>query len=303
MENSNFKPKPPENFTTDLACERKQANKELPGIEETEANFPHSHVHEIRVTSKEGADSLGKPEGTYITISHGPAFSIWGEIREAIFENLEHALLKLSTPFLQRKEKQAITILVVGLGNRKLTADAIGPRTADAIHATYHLRTMTPDLFAKMDCAGICVLSPGVLAQTGVEASALVCQTSKEIKADLVIAIDALAAHSVARLARTIQLCDTGVAPGGGIGNHRTPITKETVGAPVIAIGVPTVVHSTTLIADAFESSVTDTLPDVLLQKLKEDGFFVSPKDIDQTTDTLAHMIADVINRIWGVAQ
>lgn len=303
MKNPTFASKPPSNFTTDLACERKKANTKLSGVEETEANYPHTHLHQIRITSQEGADSLGKPKGTYVTLSHGPAFSLWGEVRKELSENLEHALRSLAQPFLQNKEKKALSLLVAGLGNRRLTADAIGPRCADAVNATYHLRTMARDLFEKMDCAGICVLSPGVLAQTGVEASSLVCTTAKDIKADLVIAIDALAAHSVTRLARTIQLCDTGVSPGGGIGNHRTPITKETVGAPVIAIGVPTVVHSTTLISDAFERSGADALPDDLLSKLKQDGFFVSPKDIDQTTDTLAHIIAEVINRTWGVVQ
>ena len=303
MENPYFSQIPPTKCLTDLACERKKADVKLPGVKEKETNFPHTHLSEIRITSKEGAESIGKPEGTYITVSHGPAFSLWGEIKQELLDVLEKALRQLAEPHLQNKDKKKQTVLVAGLGNRRLTADAIGPRCADVIHATYHLRTMATDIFSGMDCAGICVLCPGVLAQTGLEAASLVCEAAKTIKPDLIIAIDALAARSVTRLARTIQLCDTGVEPGGGIGNRRTPITKESTGCPVIAIGVPTVVHSTTLVFDALEGTNAPSLQEDLLSQLKEDGFFVSPKDIDQTTDTLALIIAEAINHLCGIVQ
>lgn len=303
MENRHFEPIPPVQSTSDLACERKRADVTLPGVTEKETSLTYTHLSEIRITSKEGAESIGKPEGTYMTISHGPAWSLWGESKEELCDAVESSLRQLSDGFLKGKSKTALTVLVAGLGNRRLTADAIGPRTADAVNATHHLRTQAADVFAGMECAGICVLSPGVLAQTGLEAAALVCEVAHRIKPDLVLAIDALAARSTERLATTIQLCDTGVEPGGGIGNRRMPITRESTGAPVIAIGVPTVVHSTTLISDALANASAEPLHESVVSQMQQDGFFVSPKDIDQTTDILAAIIAQAINRLWGVAQ
>lgn len=186
---------------------------------------------------------------------------------------------------------------MAGLGNRFITPDSIGPRTADLVTVTNHARGEA-HLFSLLGCARVSAFSPGVLGQTGFEAASLITEAAKAADADAILAVDALAARSTARLAATIQISDTGIRPGSGIGNCRTAITREKVGIPVIALGVPTVVDSATLVWDALEQAGIRDPSRELRQVLDNDrSFIVSPKESDVIADTVAELLSGAINR------
>ena len=190
-------------------------------------------------------------------------------------------------------------MLAVGLGNRAMTADAVGPESIRAMTATRHLRIEDPELFAKYSEAELSLLAPGVMGETGIEAVELVAGAVKAAAPELVIAVDALAARSVTRLATTVQLSDTGIRPGSGVGNSRRAIDRETLGVPVLAIGIPTVVSSHTLVYDAFrQAGIADgEIPDRLRELLSEGAsFFVSPRESDTVTERAAQLVANAVN-------
>lgn len=285
---------------SDLAVERRAADPACAGIGETVRQFGGVHISEIRVNSKQAAALIGKPQGTYITLSHAPAWGLWGEMREELVRALSRELARLCEGAMPPRPIGETVVLFAGLGNRHLTADAVGPRAAERVTATLHLKEAEPRLFRRLRCAGVCVCAPGVTAQTGTEAADAVLDLAARVHPHLVIAVDALAARATSRLATTIQLCDTGVVPGSGLGVKHTAITRETVGAPVIAVGVPTVVNSRTLVADALAEAGAEALCDDILSAMGQSDFFVSPKDIDTTADTLASVIAEAFERVFG---
>jgi spore protease len=193
------------------------------------------------------------------------------------------------------------SVLVCGLGNRSITADALGPAVADALVITRHVRLCEASLFDSLFSLEVASFAPGVLAQTGIDTGELIRGAVEHVAPDLVVAIDALAARSADRLMTTVQLCDTGIAPGSGMGNHRCRLDRQTLGVPVIAIGVPTVVNSATLIRDALEvGGIGDISPD--LERLLEGGrsFFVSPKESDLAVRELSAIIARALNSAFG---
>jgi spore protease len=193
---------------------------------------------------------------------------------------------------------EELSVLVVGLGNRAITADAIGPAVVDELLITRHLREQEPAIFARMRCSAVSALAPGVLGQTGMEAAEVVAGAVRRSRPDAIVAIDALAARSCDRLACTVQLSDTGIAPGSGIGNDRCALTRESMGVPVIALGIPTVVDSSTLVYDALARAGMEQV-DERLQQILENGrrFYVSPKEADIITKRTATVIARAINR------
>ena len=207
-------------------------------------------------------------------------------------------------------EKEDYTVLVVGLGNREVTPDALGPLVVEELHITRHIikeygKYATDEKTSHM----ISAIAPGVMAQTGMETAEIVKGIVQEIQPDFVIAIDALAARNTKRLNRTIQIADTGINPGSGVGNHRAGITKETLGIPVIAIGVPTVVDAATIVRDTMESMI-DTLENIeptekyeaLNQMIAPHlyGMFVTPKDIDETIVALGLLISEALNMLFA---
>ena len=194
---------------------------------------------------------------------------------------------------LWRAAPGAKTVLVAGLGNRRITADAVGPETVDRITVTKHLQTLDPSLFRQVGQLAVAALAPGVLGDTGVEAAELVAQAAQAVKPDAVIAVDALAARNVDRLGRTVQLSDCGISPGSGVGNRRMALTKSTLGVPVIALGVPMVVNSSTLVRDALsEAGLEDISP--ALRAVLENGksFFVTPKESDAAVEAFSEIMA-----------
>ena len=201
---------------------------------------------------------------------------------------------------MQRLTNKAVnsnlSVFVAGLGNADLTPDAIGPQTMRRLTATRHLRQYEGELYRAAGCSALSALAPGVLGQTGIETSELLRGAVNTTHPDVILVIDALTARSCDRLCATVQLSDTGIEPGSGVGNHRRAITYKSMGVPVIALGVPTVVNSATLVWDAINEAGMDG-DDPRLKDVLERGksFFVSPKESDLICESVAELFARAI--------
>lgn len=282
---------------TDLACERHRADTALPGVTYSEEKVGDILKSALTVESEEGERSIGKPKGRYITLTFKPLWQQNEEEMTAATNALSSVLLEM----IPKKEKPSL--LVAGLGNRYMTVDAIGPSVLSRIVATAHLAELEPELFKTLSCHKITAVTPGVLSQTGIESAALIMGAVKEASPDHVIVIDALAARECSRLATTVQVSDTGIWPGAGVGNPRSSIDRETLGVPVTVIGVPTVVDSSTLLYDALSRAGMEEIPAGLTEVLENGrGYFVSPRECDTVTENVSRIIADAINRTFGIA-
>lgn len=287
---------------TDLACEGGSVSPlGSEGTEYSRREEDGITVERLSVFEGEGERATGRAAGTYITVSSekiknhflrdsAPEKIISGEIRR-LAEEMTGTEISASTK-----------VLTAGLGNRFITADALGPLTADKINATRHVKG-TLKIFEDLGCSEVSVLHTGVLGQTGIESASLIKGAAEAVKPDIIIVIDALAARSTERLASTVQLSDTGLSPGSGVGNCRLAINREQMGAPVMSVGVPTVVNSSTLIYDALEQSGMTELPPEL-EKLLDNkrSFFVSPKDCDLVIDYLSSVLSSAVNNAFGTA-
>ncbi len=273
---------------TDLALEsreRLEAEKdEMRGVtcEEQYDEKRNVTITKVKIETENGAKSIGKPMGTYLTLEAPdmvmPDEGSHREISEVLSEQLK-ALIPEETE----------SVLVVGLGNREVTPDALGPEVVGNLYITRHiLKEYGQYAFPEKKVAAISGIVPGVMAQTGMETLEIIKGIIGETKPQLVIAIDALAARSVKRLGRTIQLADTGINPGSGVGNHRKGLNEETLGVPVIAIGVPTVVDAATIVYDVCQD--VDKIPNGIA------GMFVTPKNIDETVKNLSYTISEALN-------
>ena len=309
---------------TDLALEQKERfeadHVEIPGVvlEENYDEEKEIKVTTVRIETENGARTMGKPVGTYITLE-APELTVpdEGYHREVSLEISRYLkqLLKI--------QKKDPSILVAGLGNRQVTPDALGPYVADHLQITRHIvKEYGKYAMGKEQVHLLSAIVPGVMGQTGMETVEIIRGVVKETKPDLVIAIDALAARNSRRLNRTIQISDTGISPGSGIGNQRNAITKETVGVPVIAIGVPTVVDAATIVNDAMENMIaemekSETLKGVgvvlqgynaaekyeLVKELISphlNGMFVTPKDVDETVQRISFTISEALNMLFA---
>lgn len=274
---------------TDLALEAKELFGEgaasLPGVESEESVAEGYPLTTVRVTTGSGAQALGKPEGTYHTLD----LTALGRREEGAFPRAVEAVKELLRPLLPQGKG---CVLVVGLGNRAITPDAVGPKTADRTLVTRHLIQMAPEQFG--DFRPVAALAAGVLGTTGVESGELARAVCDKIKPDAVIAIDALCARRVERLCVTVQVCDTGISPGSGVGNHRFSLDRESLGVPVIALGVPTVVEGATLCADILEDAGKHMEED--LSKSPGASLFVTPRDIDQRVEDMAKVLSYAVS-------
>lgn len=288
---------------TDLALEAterfKEENVEVHGVEVREKYDKEKDVRTtvVRITTENGAKTMGKPQGTYITIE-APDLSVPDEdYHREISEEVAHHLKEL-IDFSQQQ-----SVLVVGLGNQDITADSLGPRAVGNIHMTRHvIREYGLKSCSHMKMHQISGIVPGVMAQTGMETLEIVQGVVAEIKPDVVIAIDALAARSTARLNRTIQITDTGISPGSGVGNHREGLNEENLSVRVIGIGVPTVVDAATIVHDSM-SDLLDALEEEEQKEFLEEmispklyTMFVTPKDVDETVKYLSFTISEGLN-------
>ncbi len=289
---------------TDLAAEAAETLElsEKDGFFETvlPGNIP---VSKIKIASKRASELTGKPRGNYATVFFDGAFSDEEKFAEAV--NKTAGILK---EFLGN----AKAILAVGLGNREMTADALGPMVADRLIVTRHLREQMPDLYRQLALGNLSALGPGVLGQTGIETAELIGAAAKTVTPDAVLVFDALASRRVKRLCATVQISDTGITPGSGVGNHRNRIDKESLGIPVISVGVPTVVDAATLTVDALEK-IEKTSPQVKAltspwtedegTKLREvlgaydNNLIVTPQDIDALVTRTAKLLSLAVNK------
>lgn len=288
---------------TDLALETTerfaQENTEIRGVEIQEAYDEEKDIRTtvVKIVTENGAKSMGRPQGTYITIEAPDLSNADEDYHREISQEISRHLRELIN---LEKEK---SILVVGLGNAAITADALGPHVIENLHMTRHLireyglRGIGQE---KMHC--VSGIIPGVMAQTGMETAEIVQGVVSETKPDVVVAIDALAARSVRRLNRTIQITDTGIHPGSGVGNHRNGLTEDNLQVKVIGIGVPTVVDAATIVHDSMEH-LLDALEETEQKEFLEEmiapnlySMFVTPKDVDETVKYLSLTISEGLN-------
>lgn len=303
---------------TDLALEARESYGEkdirIRGVKIQEESDTEQEIYTtvVKIETENGAKAMGKPVGTYITLEapnlSSPDEGYHREVSEAVAHHLR-----------QLMGEEPRSVLIVGLGNREVTPDALGPNVVNNLHITRHIYRE----FGKASLEGkeerlVSAIVPGVMAQTGMETLEIIRGIVKETGPELVVVIDALAARSTRRLNRTIQITDTGINPGSGVGNHRQGINREILGIPVIAIGVPTVVDAATIVNDTMENLVeamdrTEKMQQLggmlgtlnkaekyqLIQELispQLNTMFVTPKDIDDTVKRLSYTISEGLN-------
>ena len=282
---------PLKDIHTDLAAE----GDPLPdgssdGIDYSEQSFGAFTVQRLHIKNDDGAERIGKPIGRYVTVSFPDCTSLEKDDTERLTLAVANEIKRLAESMC---ENGIESVLVAGRGNRHITSDSLGPLCADSVNVTRHLNCDTDKKFVP----AVAAIAPGVLAQTGIETVELIRGAAENCRPSLIIAIDALAARSVERLARTVQLSNTGISPGSGIGNHRKRISAETVGFPVMAIGVPTVVDSATLVIDALERAGISEYPEALIPVLDEGSdFFVTLKDGDVALAELSEILFSALN-------
>ena len=252
-------------------------------------------VSVLDIINEQGARSIGKPRGRYITVSIGKIWHSDDDTFSRCSALISDCLCRLSEKVMCKEKPD--NILVAGLGNRYITSDAIGHETLKNVIVTRHLKDLDKNLYDALGSTSVSAITPGVIGQTGIETLELIRGAVKDVKPDIVIVIDALVARDLGHLATTVQITDSGIAPGSGIGNRRHAINRESLGCPVLAIGVPTVVESSTLVYSALEKAgITDISSS--LKNVLDNGrsFFVTPKESDTITIEVSRLIADSIN-------
>jgi len=291
---------------TDLALEASESLKtregELTGVtvQENVRKDIDAVITRVNIETKNAAKRMGKPVGTYITMEVPGLAEDDSSFHEQISKLLAEQIKELL------EDKGNITdksIMIVGLGNRAVTADALGPKVLDHLAVTRHvLNIYGKEAYAKA-VPSISAMEPGVMAKTGIETSEMVAGVVENTKPDLLIVIDALAARSTKRLYTTIQISNTGIAPGSGVGNHRNAINEEAMGIPVLAIGIPTVVDAATIVGDACEAWWHESLkepgpfPEEVRKYFKDlKNMYVTTKEIDEIIECVSYTVSEALN-------
>ncbi len=284
---------------TDLAMESREINGGLSGIAIHSCRRGAIEETHVCVETEEAARALEKARGTYITLSHSALAQCPAEERADMARAIAEALGRLLPSFGD--------VLVVGLGNRRMTADALGSRVLEDLLVTRHLRDI-PDESLHERLRGVCAVAPGVLGVTGLETAEVVQGIVEHVRPAAIVAIDALAARESSRICNTVQITDTGIRPGSGVGNHRAGLTQETLGVPVIAIGVPMVVYASVIARDALSLLLEDIgmdesehaqAMDTLIGKLTNQGMgelVVTPREVDELVGRVSRILADGLN-------
>ncbi len=294
---------------TDLALEARESfpedDVEIKGVVLTE-NFDEKNnirVSVVEIKDERGAKAMQKPIGTYITIEAPEIETSDEDYHKPASEEIAKQLKKLAGSL--KKEE----ILVVGLGNREVTPDALGPQVVDNLFITRHLIREYGTEFKEQNHLGsVSAISPGVMAQTGMETVEIIKGIIDETHPKLLIVIDALASRSVSRVNTTVQLTDTGISPGSGIGNNRKALNEESLGTKVIAIGVPTVVDAATIVADSLtkymqKSGFDEHDINQFIAEIREnqiENMFVTPKNIDESVKRLSFTISEALNSCFA---
>lgn len=291
---------------TDLALEAREsitdADSSLRGVKMEEEYDEETDIRitKVEITTKNGARAMGKPMGTYITIEVPGMLEPDEGYHREISEAIAGQLIKIIPDSNEEQE-----ILVVGLGNREVTADALGPHVVDNLFVTRHIvREYGKAAYNKEKMNTVSGMEPGVMGKTGMEAAEIIRGVVEQTNPKVMVVIDALAARSTKRLNRTIQITNTGIHPGSGVGNNRNALTEETMGIPVIAIGVPTVVDAATIVLDAFEKMLEGTGEADKHEYLEEcsnalselHNMYVASKDIDAVIKRVGFTVSEGIN-------
>lgn len=263
---------------TDLALEQSQMVGVCDGIISENINFGKTQIDRVEVKTWAAAEKLGKPVGNYVTISFNK-FSPEDNMGEL------HSAIK--TELLALLPQNLNLVLVVGLGNRQITPDALGPKTVAGVLATRHISTAIAKEIGLEGLKPVACIMPDVLGNTGIEAAEQIYATTQKIKPDAVIVIDALAARSIERLGNTVQISNSGINPGAGVGNSRPEISQNTLGVPVVALGVPTVVDVASFAEDLYNKEYSNTLGEKMM---------VTPRDIDELINNASSVLAVAIN-------
>lgn len=287
---------------TDLAMEATEAygQQKPPGVNVTNEVIQGIKKTKVTITTPEGEQALGKKMGTYVTLetkqlAHGDA-----TIDETCSKTLADEIKAMAGDALNG------VILVVGLGNHMVTPDSLGPTVCDMVFVTRHIHEYAPESVDQR-MGNISAISPGVLGVTGIETGEIIEGVVNNIKPSLVIAIDSLASRSMDRVRTTLQLGNSGIAPGAGIGNKRKALDQESLGIPVLALGVPLVVYASTVAQDLLEAAMAKTPEDTRVQAKMRDllkgmmdvegaDMIVTPKEIDKAVQDLARIISDALN-------
>lgn len=261
------------NVRTDLASEvvQRPENASLAGLELNEERICGCRVTAVKINGGEASKVLCKPIGNYLTLE----LDEYIRRRENSFSDAANALSQLMRRFAEIQNSQSF--LVACLGNRAITPDAVGPEVSDSLIVTRHLKQSLPQEFAAL--SSVAVLRTGVLGTTGIESAQSLKALCGLVQPDCVIAVDALASGELDRLCRNVQICDSGIAPGSGVGNDRAELNRESLGVPVIAVGVPTVIDAAAFCAD--ESAA---------------GLFVTPRNIDELVRSVSKLVAYGLN-------
>ena len=271
---------------TDLALEAREMvtgeDAALPGVTQQEADAEGYPLTTVHIRSAAGAAALGKPEGIYHTLD----LTALDRRESQAFPRAVRAVAALLSPLLPQEGE----VLVAGLGNRAITPDALGPLCADRVLVTRHLVELAPAEFGGF--RPVSALAPGVLGTTGIESAQLIRAAADKLRPALVVAIDALAARRLERLCVTVQLSDTGIAPGSGVGSHRFALDQDSLGVPVVSIGVPTVVDGATLAADLLEEAGCPETQLTGLASAPGGTLLVSPRDVDRRVEEMSKVIA-----------
>lgn len=302
-------------FRTDLALERRdiyrKANNledEIPGIKYNVENIGKTKITRVEITSKEGEEALNKKIGNYITIDVNKINNLLEEENQKIVELLSNEIEKIVDKHIGKSED----ILVVGLGNLYSTPDSLGSKVVKKIEITRHIKKYMPQYIDK-NARAISAVAPGVLGMTGIETWEFLKGIVDNVKPKLILAIDSLCSRSVNRISKSIQLSDTGIVPGGGVGNARIELTKESLGIPVIALGIPTCVDVATITEDGInlwidkleekenidtkileENNNYESIKEALLPS--DLNFIVTPKEIDELIENMTEIVSAGIN-------
>lgn len=284
---------------TDVATEFENEDSDITaGLNITESERDFFKICKIDITTKKASELLKKPIGRYVNVTVG---RIWLE-DDRRFDQAVSVISSELTELMRSLAGTPASVLVVGLGNRFITSDAIGPLTVKEITVNRHIKKSDPELFEKLGSLTLSAITPGVTGQTGIEAVDLIKNAVDTVKPSIVICIDALAARDVERLGTTVQLSDSGIAPGSGIGNRRRPIDKDTLGVPVISVGVPTVVDSSTLVFGMLERAGVSSLSPALEKELENGrSFFVTLKDADTVIYETSKLLSAALTSAFSV--
>lgn len=274
-----------DNLYTDLACERGRGRLPQMGVDYKRESNINGIWERISITSDEGARAMGRPMGLYDSLHTR-------RLDKMDFEEIMGVTEELAGELCEMVEKSGgvgTNILVVGLGNQYLTPDATGPESADRVRPTRHIAEVDDSLFSTLGCARISVLKPGVVAKSGIESATAIEGIAREIRPDLIIAIDSLVARGRERLGSTLQISNTGICPGSGLGKAKREISRNTLGATVISIGVPTVISTEAL------------LPGGEGRGKRGEDMLVSPKEVGDIVKNAAEIIGGAINLAFGI--